>query len=395
MNKKRLNYDILISGAGIVGSALVCLLAKKTPYRIGLINPQTNTSNKPNTDMSTRVSAITLASEQLFKEIGIWENINTKTPYTATKVWDNTAPASLSFQENSQKSSQNNASCAPHLGHIIENNCMLDALHQKIQQTNIAVIEDKLQDLHTIKNGYQVVLSNQKTITADLLIGADGANSLVAKLSNIQTQQYNYAQKGIVALIKSKVSFNSSIYQWFDAQGIVAILPISDTVCSIVWSCNNDKANELLALNEVDFCTQLSQVIQYHFGQLSLKSTPQAFNLIQKHAKQYVKPNLALVGDAAHSIHPLAGQGVNLGLLDVACLAKQLSTANKSANNLRYLARYESIRKPHNQLMSTTMSAFYHLNQTQNSIIGPIVGIGMNFIDNTPALKQQLQSFVS
>ena len=380
------HYDIIISGAGMVGQALACLLAQQTDYKIALIAPS-DKNITPNQTPNSRVSAITLASEQLLKQLNAWDDIPRKTPYHTVKVWDTQAPATLSF--NAKDSGQT------YLGHIIENDLIQYALNQQISQHNISRINDEVKVMTKINDGYQVKLSRQ-TLSSNLLVGADGKQSLIRQLANIGTTNFNYEQQGIVALLASKIGFSQSIYQWFTQQGIIAILPISDKVCSLVWSCHHTRADELLALNDTNFAQQLSQAMDYHFGTLSMTSPRQTFALHQISANTYVKPNLALIGDSAHHIHPLAGQGVNLGFLDVISLSSQLGKVQKSVGNLRYLKRYERNRQPDNQLMSSAMSGFYWLNTHHHyPAINWLSGLGMTAINHQPTLKKYLQQFAS
>jgi 2-octaprenyl-3-methyl-6-methoxy-1,4-benzoquinol hydroxylase/2-octaprenylphenol hydroxylase len=198
-------------------------------------------------------------------------------------------------------------------------------------------------------------LNDEQQLQCSLLIGADGARSRVRDLAGIEFSENDYQQKAIVCNIRSNKDFENTTWQRFLSASIIALLPLSHNEASIVWSAENHLADELLALSPEAFAKRLSAGVEVRFGEFEILSEIQAFPLIERSAKDYVKENLALIGDAAHNIHPLAGQGVNLGFSDVVELSQQLNTNNKLLGDYLVLRKYARARRLDNELMAKTM----------------------------------------
>ena len=225
-----------------------------------------------------------------------------------------------------------------------------------------------------------------------MLIGADGASSKVRALSEIKTTERDYHQKAIIANIVSEKSFQKTTWQRFLSDSIIALLPLSENQASIVWSCKNYLADELIKLNRGKFNQKLSEAVEYRFGNLTLESDREAFPLIERSAKDYVKPNLAVIGDAAHNIHPLAGQGVNLGFSDAKELNLQLLTnSDKILGDFSVLRKFARARRLDNELMAKTMTGLDWIYKENNEPLRWLRGFGMNVIDETPILKSFFQ----
>ncbi len=374
-------YDIVINGGGMVGQAFALSMAN-TQYRIAIIEP-----NDPNPvlldEFHTRVSAITPKSEQLLKDIGAWTLIQRKHAFTSTHVWDQNSHGTLAFHAKDDNLNQ--------LGHIIENDAIQSALFTALKQTQVDFINAKLDNIKKIDQGYQITLDNNEQIECTLLIAADGAKSRIRALSAIEFSEHDYQQQAIVCNIKSTQGFKDATWQRFLSDSIIALLPLSEQQASIVWSAQNPLADELTQLSKEEFAQRLSAGVEYRFGEFEVLSSIQAFPLIERSAKTYVKENLALIGDAAHNIHPLAGQGVNLGFADVAELSQQLHTSSKLLGDYSVLRQYARARRFNNELMAKTMTGLNWIYKENNEPLRWLRGFGMNMINETPALKSFLQ----
>ncbi|BBB24417.1 2-octaprenyl-3-methyl-6-methoxy-1,4-benzoquinol hydroxylase [Isorropodon fossajaponicum endosymbiont JTNG4] len=383
--ENNLQYGIAIIGGGMVGQAFALSMINKG-LKITIIEP-----NHPNPKLQdkyhTRVSAITPKSETLLKNIGVWGLIKRKYAFTDTHVWDQNSHGSLDFHKEDEGVNQ--------LGYIVENDALQSAMYTALEKTHIEFICTKLTAIHKINDGYQLDLDNNQKITCSLLIGADGAKSHVRELAGIEFNENNYQQKAIVCNIESLQSFQNTTWQRFLSDSIIALLPLSEHQASIVWSAENHLADELMQLSAELFADRLAQGVEYKFGRFKVVSNIQAFPLIERSAQDYVKHNLALVGDAAHNIHPLAGQGVNLGFSDVSELSKQLHTNDKPLGDYLVLRKYARAKRLDNELMAKTMTGLNWIYKENNEPLRWLRGFGMNLINESPTLKSFLQKQAS
>jgi 2-octaprenyl-3-methyl-6-methoxy-1,4-benzoquinol hydroxylase/2-octaprenylphenol hydroxylase len=317
-------------------------------------------------------------------KLNVWDSIARKQSFHATKVWDQNSHGQLNFNALDEG--------LDHLGSIVENDLIQAALFASLDRKKIDCIESRLMDLEKTSGGYQITLSDQSKLSCQLLIGADGAQSQVRSLAGIITSDNDYQQQAIIANISCEKSFDGAIWQRFLSDSIVALLPLSDKQASIVWSCKNALASELTAMQDEEFSQALAEAVEYRFGKITLESERKAFPLIERSAKDYVLPNLALIGDAAHNIHPLAGQGVNLGFADAQELNRQLYThADKALGDHMVLRKYARARRTDNELMAKTMTGLNWIYKENNEGLRWLRGFGMNLIDETPLLKSFLQ----
>jgi len=376
-------FDVIVIGGGMVGLAFAIELSQKKNCSIAIVEPNTINPSISKT-FHTRVSAITPSSEQYLKSLNIWDDIKRKEVFVSTKVWDQNSHGRLNFHAKDEN--------MEHLGYIIENDLIQSALFGAIDKSKIEYINAKLSDLKKTDSGYEVNLDNQASFSCQLLVGADGANSQVRTLSEIEVTERDYQQKAIIANIVGEKPFQQTTWQRFLSDSIVALLPLSEKQASIVWSCKNHLAEELTKLDNGRFNESLSEAVEYRFGNLKLESDRQAFPLIERSAKDYTKPNLALIGDAAHNIHPLAGQGVNLGFADAKELNHQLLTnSDKVLGDFSVLRKYARARRLDNELMAKTMTGLDWIYKENNEPLRWLRGFGMNVIDETPILKSFFQ----
>ena len=376
-------FDVIIVGGGMIGLSLVVELSRKMNLSVAIIDP--NDCNPTiNDSFHTRVSAITPSTQDFLSSINVWDKIQRKKGFSATKVWDQNSHGHLNFYAKDEG--------IEYLGYIVENDLIQSALFNAIDQSKVSMINAKLLGFTKTDIGYTVNLENGESHSCKLLVGADGSQSKVRDLAEIQVTEHDYHQKAIIANIVSEKPLMNTTWQRFLSDSILAILPLSNHQASIVWSCKEALANELEAKDKTIFNKMLSEASEYQFGVLELESSKKSFPLVSRTAKEYVRANLALIGDAAHNIHPLAGQGANLGFSDVIELSKQLVENNdKLLGDFHVLRKYARARRLDNELMSKTMTGLDWIYKENNEPIRWLRGYGMNLIDETPILKSFFQ----
>ncbi len=390
------HYQVVIVGAGMVGAALAAGLAK-TNISVALIEP--NRAQQPSkdriscADFGSRVSAITAQSESLLTRLGAWPliDMSRKSPYQGMTVWDAEGTGEVNFA-----ASELHVDC---LGTIIENREIVWALQQVVEQAdNITLIHDTVShiDNQDSEGCTPVFLNSGLSLKADLLVGADGALSRIKQWGEFASCEWDYQHQALVATIELEQSHQQTAWQRFRPEGPLALLPLAannDKTCSIVWSTNNDECQHLLGLSDEDFCQALSSASEKRLGKVVSVGPRMAFPLRQRHAKNYVVPGMALIGDAAHTIHPLAGQGVNLGFKDVAALTEELLRAHKqqlNLGNLAVLKRYERRRQADNLITMAAMEGFKRLFAAEQPIVRLIRNQGMRLFNRTAAVKQHV-----
>ncbi|MBE8189979.1 MAG: UbiH/UbiF/VisC/COQ6 family ubiquinone biosynthesis hydroxylase [Candidatus Thioglobus sp.] len=377
-------FDLAIIGGGMVGGALALSMAKTAELTIAIIEP--NSLNPAlGKDFSLRVSAITPSSQAFLERLGVWDLLKRKQAFTQTKVWDQNSHGTLDFAADEAKN----------LGHIVENDAIQAALFEALKNTKVQNICAKLQGFEKNNSGYKLQFDDGTNAECGLLVGADGANSRVRDLAGIKFSATDYQQQAIICNIRSEKSFENTTWQRFLADGIIALLPLADRQAAVVWSAKNALADELLGLPKTDFANRLAAGVECRFGEFKVLSEIGAFPLIARSSKDYVKPNLALIGDAAHNIHPLAGQGVNLGFADVQELSKQLAASNQNIGDFATLRIYARARRLDNELMAKTMSGLDWIYKENSEPIRWLRGFGMNFINQNPTLKAFFQKQAS
>ena len=375
------SFDIIIAGGGMVGQSFALSMADQD-LKIAIVEPN-NSNPTLNDQFHTRVSAITPKSENLLEKLGAWNLIKRKYAFTDTKVWDQNSHGHLNFSSADEG--------LDHLGHIIENDAIQSALFTALSDTKVKFIKAKLDGIDKTDDGYQLQLDNDQPLSCALLIGADGARSRTRDLTQIEFSETNYQQKAIICNIRSDKGFEDTTWQRFLSDSIIALLPLSDNEASVVWSAENRLADELMKLSAKEFANRLSAGVEYRFGQFEVLSEIQAFPLIERSAKDYVKENMALIGDAAHNIHPLAGQGVNLGFSDVSELSDQLQSSSKPLGDYSVLRSYARARRLDNELMAKTMTGLNWIYKENNEPLRWLRGFGMHLINENPTLQSFFQ----
>ncbi|HOY23855.1 MAG TPA: UbiH/UbiF/VisC/COQ6 family ubiquinone biosynthesis hydroxylase [Cellvibrio sp.] len=386
-------FDIVIVGAGLVGGNLACAIAQESnaqDLRIALIEAGGDAQHFEGEHFDPRVVALTQASQHLLAKIGIWSEVlqSRACAYRDMHVWDGEGTGDIHF--NCAEVREN------HLGHIVENSVIVTALRKKIaEHSNITLIQPA-KIVNLVRDAkVQIELDNGELITANLLIAADGAQSKVRELAAFETREWDYGHKAIVTTVQTELPHQATAWQRFMRTGPLAFLPLSTTnqkhFCSIVWSAETELADELMQLNDAEFCARLGFAFEHKLGKIIHTAERFAIPLRQRHAKTYIQPNIVLVGDAAHNIHPLAGQGVNLGLLDVIALAQEIERAlirKVPLNDFSILRRYQRQRLAGNLIMMSAMEAFKRLFGSESLMLTWLRNSGMRQLNSLTELKK-------
>lgn len=378
--------QVCIVGGGCVGLALALALAKND-ISVLVLDKQPAPQNPCDTsDFGLRVSAINHASEQLFEQLGVWQQLNHSriTPYRTMQVKDKDSFAKIEFS-----SEQINA---PHLGHIIENELIRYQLFSALQQQNNAtlVFNSGYSSIHQTEQQVLITLDDNTPVISELLVAADGANSPIRQQFALPMSFYDYGHHALVASVKTTEPHNHTARQLFLPDGPLAFLPMPEAhTHSIVWSCTPAQAKHYQQLPEDEFNKALYAAFDGQCGLTTVQSSRAVFPLTMRYARQWVKERVVLVGDAAHTIHPLAGLGMNLGLQDVALLAKLLS-ANAKNNTFaeqRVLREYERTRKLDAQKHIAMMQGLKSTFAGDNPAKKLLRGVGLSLVNNTNPLK--------
>ena len=389
-------FDVLIVGAGMVGLTLALALRKQGQLKVAIADMVNITELSEQPDV--RVSAINAASEQIFINLAVWPLIQAQRlqPYQHMHVWDKAGYGKLDFDFNDLANTNSTDSSGQHLGHIIENNVIRNALWQKAQADNgITFFTD--QALNSIGVGSSEVFASFNTgipITAKIVVGADGANSWVRKQMNMPIAFRDYDHHALVATVKCEQGHQNTAWQVFLPTGPLAMLPLfKKDLCSIVWSTSPDDAQRLSELDESTFAKELTAALDGKLGPITLASKRYTYPLMMRLAHDFFKDKVVLIGDAAHTIHPLAGQGVNLGLLDAAALAQTLcenvNNVNDSGKALKAFSRW---RKSEATEMVVAMEAIKQVFSPQHQASQLLRGLGMTLLNNfAPAKKLLIQ----
>lgn len=391
-------FDIAIIGAGLAGSALAAALGSSA-WRVALIEAQPLSLQWPAlgddiANFDLRVSALTNASRTLLENLGVWNDIATRrvSPYRHMHVWDGDGTGAIHFDADE-------VNCAE-LGHIVENNLLQTALLNRVHAfRNIQMFSGAAVDQFTRDtDGITIALQNGTQLHATLLVGADGANSRVREWAQFSMREWEYGHSAIVATVRTEKPHAQTARQIFRCEGPLALLPLltaigDEHLCSIVWSTVPDEAQALMAMDDVQFMAALGRAFEYTLGEITATSRRVAFPLRARHVDNYTQPNIALIGDAAHTIHPLAGQGINLGFLDAQALARELLRAQQRGLNVadeQVLARYQRERKSENVATLAAMEGFKRLFGAHPLPMRWLRNTGLKLADRSGPLKRMM-----
>lgn len=383
------SVDVAIVGGGMVGLAVACGL-QGSGLRVAVLEQHVPQSLAVDAPPQLRVSAINAASEKLLTRLGVWSDIAVRRAccYHGMEVWDKDSFGRIEFDDQSMGYS--------HLGHIVENAEIHYALWQKAQRSpDITLLAPaEIQQVAWGENEAFLTLKEGTMLTARLVIGADGANSWLRNKADIPLTFWDYRHHALVATIRTQEAHGAVARQAFHGEGILAFLPLSDPhLCSIVWSLSPQEAERMQQASVDEFNQALNIAFDNRLGLCSVESERQTFPLTGRYARQFAAHRLALVGDAAHTIHPLAGQGVNLGFMDAAELIdelKRLHRQGKDIGQYLYLRRYERSRKHSAAMMLAGMQGFRELFAGENPAKKLLRDIGLKLADTLPGVKPQL-----
>lgn len=381
-------YDLVIVGGGMVGATVAAAIGH-AGFRVALIEAGEIPKVNPQDEYDVRVSAITTASRRIFSALGAWEGMEQLrvSPFRHMHVWDSRGSGEIHFDSADIG--------ADSLGYIVENRVIQCALWQKLEQMDTVdlVTDAHMQKFDITVDRVQVYLDDESRLDAPLLVGADGGRSNVRQLAGIQTKGWAYDQHAVVATVKPEQDHQETAWQRFLANGPLAFLPLNDGLCSIVWSTRPEHASELVQMEEGEFRAQLAEALEYRLGEITACGPRASYPLRLQHAARYVKPRLALVGDAAHTIHPLAGQGVNLGLLDAAVLADVIQLGRQKKQDIgsyELLRKYERWRKGDNLGMMFAMDGFKRLFGNDWAPVRLLRNLGLKITDSLPPVKNRI-----
>ncbi|MBY7473393.1 FAD-dependent 2-octaprenylphenol hydroxylase [Escherichia marmotae] len=383
------SVDVAIVGGGMVGLAVACGL-QGSGLRVAVLEQRVPEPLAADAPPQLRVSAINAASEKLLTRLGIWQDILSRRAscYHGMEVWDKDSFGHISFDDQSMGYS--------HLGHIVENAVIHYALWNKAQQSSDITLfaPAELQQVAWGENETFLTLKDGSMLTARLVIGADGANSWLRNKADIPLTFWDYQHHALVATIRTEEPHEAVARQVFHGEGILAFLPLSNPhLCSIVWSLPPQEAQRMQQASEDEFNRALNIAFDNRLGLCKVESERQVFPLTGRYARQFAAHRLALVGDAAHTIHPLAGQGVNLGFMDAAELIAELKRLHRQGKDIGqyiYLRRYERSRKHSAALMLASMQGFRDLFSGANPAKKLLRDIGLKLADTLPGVKPQL-----
>ncbi|MDQ7048463.1 MAG: UbiH/UbiF/VisC/COQ6 family ubiquinone biosynthesis hydroxylase [Enterobacterales bacterium] len=396
-------YDLILVGGGMVGLAMAAALApsglsmlvvEKQPLDQQLPASLLQTDIIKPQDFALRVSAISPANRLFLQNLGAWQHLapNRMASYQQMRVWDGDGQGSIHFSAAELAQAD--------LGVIIENHLLQAALLKQINSFgNVTFcfshsVESLDQQTDAVSLDLTDTDGNSQSISAQLLIAADGAHSKIRQLLGISHSEMDYQQTAFVANVNTQLPHQDTAWQRFTAFGPVAFLPLPQAnLCSVVWSLDSDKAEQVTVLKPIDFAQQLQAAFESRLGDVELVSDFAGFALVKRHAKDYLSHRVALVGDAAHTIHPLAGQGVNIGFQDVQQLSQlilQLQYEKRDWGLQANLRPFERARKTENLIMQNAMSGFKNLFASDNMLLTMARNLGMNLLDNNQFIKNEV-----
>jgi 2-octaprenylphenol hydroxylase len=390
---RSLDFDIIIVGGGVAGAALAALLLNRglcARGRVALIADHFATAPSAEADWDLRVFAMSRASERILKQAGAWQSLPASrvSAYERMCVWD--------AQGSPQGQGHLRFDCAeigePNLGYIVDGAALQWRCVQGAQMAGATLIDAPLLGLAATPERITVRLGDDREFSAQLVVGADGSDSTVRRLLEVPTAGHAYHQDALVGHVQTAKPHEHTAWQRFLPGGPLAFLPLADGRCSIVWSVARSESARLCALDPQAFNAELTAASDAVLGRCALTTALAAFPLKLQYALHYVQTRAVLLGDAAHAVHPLAGQGLNLGLMDCAALIQVLSEAGgpERAGDWRVLRRYERWRRSENLLAAAALDGLERLFAHPSRAVAGLRKTGLGALERSPMLKQRL-----
>lgn len=385
-------FDVLVVGGGLVGMSCALALSRQG-LSVGLLEskpgsetPQTSISGQ---DWDSRIYAISPANADWLASMGVWQHVDAGRicPIAQMQVFGDADSSHLQFDASE--------AYIDHLGFIVESRQLEQALLAALSKSDVSLLTGVApQSSVFYENHAEIYLADQRRLKARLLVAADGASSWLRNQAGIAISTYDYHQMGVVANFETELPHHNVAYQWFGDDGILAWLPLPGNRMSMVWSAHEKFARDMLELQAKALSEKVSRQGDMKLGALKLLTGARAFPLRQQTAATLVKPMLALVGDAAHTVHPLAGQGVNLGFRDVKVLAETLHARgqHQSCGDLMLLRRYERARKLDLLEMQCVTKGLSGLFSHSGTVVRKLRNWGLGLTDRQAKVKKYLMN---
>lgn len=400
------HFDVAVVGGGVAGCTLAAALADLPGLAIAVVEarefPGTGFSactgeHEGVGDFDARVSALTHASCSAYESMGVWPGVLARrcSNYRAMQVWDARGSAQIRFDAAAVGQQR--------LGCVVENSVLLSALLDHLAgRKAVTLYQGKaLADASLAGGAAHLSLDGGTNFSAALLVAADGAQSPLREAMGFPVRRWDYGQDAIVCTVETTLPHGQTAWQLFTDYGPLAFLPLSrasvegdQQLCSVVWSQSRHLARDLMSLNDADFCSALGDAFEHRLGDITAVSKRFSFPLRQHHAVDYVREGFALLADAAHGLHPLAGQGLNLGIADAMMLASVVGdciAAKRAPGDLAALKRYQRTRKTDNLAMLAAIEGFHRVYQRDVPLpLRWLRNEGMRFVDRQQWLKDNI-----
>ena len=381
-----MDYDLIIVGGGLTGLALAVAL-RRTRLKIAVVEARLPVQPA---GWDARIYAVSPSNARFLDDIGIWQHLDLTRCQPVRKM-------SVQGDRGGNLEFSAYASGVGELAWIIESSLLQRELWETAKrQGNVDLLCPAVPALLDVGDGEVVLeLTNQRSLTAKLVVAADGADSWTRTAAGIAVDFLPYDQMGVVANFTTGQPHREMAWQWFRADGVLAWLPLPGDLISIVWSTPTEHAQELLALDPAGFCERVAAAGAYQLGGLELVTPPAGFPLRLMRAPNTIAPRLALIGDAAHTIHPLSGHGINLGFQDAKGLAEVLAAcpAHIDCGDLQWLRRHERARREEVVALQSVTHGLQRLFGTPQAPVGALRNLGMNLFDRLPVIKDALARY--
>jgi len=379
-------FDVAVVGAGLVGLAAVIALAEQGK-RVVLVDAKPKTDDALSSTWDARIYAITPSTEAFLKTLGVWGFVD------ATRVNAVEAMALWHEGENEPLNLLAEDANLDKMAYIVESSNVMQALWRKIEALDVAmVLGSPCTGIQYQGNTVTVDLGDERQISASLLVAADGANSCVRQQLGIATNDKDFEQVALVANYVVEKAHGNVARQWFAPHETLALLPLPQKQVSMVWALGTERAKQLLSLSAESLAEQVEVQARMQLGQLKAVSKAYSFPLRQITASKLIAERAVLIGDAAHQVHPMAGQGANLGFRDVMSLAKLMASGHvlQDIGDATFLRRYERDRKADVVSMNTLTSGLDYLFSSHNQLVKKLATSGMKHLDKHTNIKNIL-----